>query len=718
MVAPPLIRILVGGSAPALGRPSGAVRPADPARRGKRGPDGPDRRAALVLKPSPMADPTPVLDEAHPVPGSPATLAEVYDRARGLSRWSLYSVEAPVAQAVREYLEGLRTGLADEADEAGWRVDEPPVTMTAPWLEEGPPSDPITPYLLVPALSSASRDDRIAVRAVLLENLGPGYPFRFGPASKPHHDAASRVEAAPGGPALSDVPTPFVPGAFDEEFVWVSRDPVDVLLLRGVGVNAVSLAAPCETLGSEDGLRGLETVGALNTQRAPGGTIVVVDPGAALSDDWGALLRGLYDEVWVVQSLEGPADSRVTGPGAVEIARGCNNLGYDSGPAARTLLLDRITRVGHRRDDRPVRLPPPPGEFDVWPGGDRKKALVLVPAKELATRGDTTPWLVKPFVAAGAVTDFQGPAKEGKTTFLISLAASVAQGTTFLGRECEKSSVVYVSEQTAGTVRKSAERASGLVDDVHFLTLESLFGWQFRDIVRFVRRECQRLGARLVVFDTLGPIAGLWGESENASGTAREVYRTLRALSADGVAVVVVRHSRKARGSIVETGAGSVAFSGEADQLVRFTKPSEGSPLRKVEIVGRLSDAKTLTVRLRKRGWRRVKDKGDGAAPTGKAKRPLAVDYVRRVLAHVGAKGATPAEIAELSASVGGRVEPLSVKTVGNELRKLVRSGEAARDMTQTAEQAKHWLTPDGHAAPPTGPSSSGLTLIHSPSPP
>ena len=625
----------------------------------------------LVPIPSPMSDTLP--DAGPPLPGAPATLAEAYDRAVGLSSASGWErVRTPVARAFRDYLEALRTGLAEEADEAGWCVYEAPTIDANPWSDDASPSAPPPPYLLVPAVSA---DGFVALRGIPLTATGLGSP------RKPH-DAASRIEPASGDPDITDLPTPYEAGVFDEEFVWVARDPVDVLLLRAVGIHAVSLGAPSDTLGSAEGLLDLVRLKALKRRGRPHGTIVVVDPVTPLGDERAGLLCGLFEEVWEALPADRPPENGEVLTGAY-IAREVR-LGTEHGwdlERMQAVLMGAVSHLGLRREVPPVPLPPE-RHGDGTGGWAPRKPLALVAAAELAAQGDTTPWLVKPFVAARAITDLHGPAKAGKTTLLLGLAGALAQGTEFLGEPCKRPHpVVYVTEQTEGTIQKSAERAGGLVSGVHFLTLEATFGRPFGEVVAFVRRECRRLGAKLVVLDTLGSIAGLFGESDNMAGTARDVYRQLRGLSVDGVAVVVVRHSRKARGGIAETAAGSVAFSGEADQLVRFTKPSETSELRRVEVVGRIGDSETFNVDMTSKGWVRVEAGGDeegiASGRSSRQKTKVARSVVVKVLAHVGREGATARKVFELTQEVGGLA--LALGTVRNTLKELVDDGEVTK---------------------------------------
>ena len=597
-----------------------------------------------------------------PAPMSAPNLVEAYLQACSLSS---FAVEDQGRQALREHLDGLRDGLGSEAFYADWRIDDVGGCR----------------YLLIPAYDADRR--LVAVRAT---STGVPLANASGFAREPQFPLDTRhstVVFANGEPGARDVPIPLTPGTFDADFLWVSRDPVDALLLGSVGVNAVTLAAPCATLGSLEDIEWLVDLGVLTRRTEPRGTIVVVDPGETLGDERGGLLRGLFEHVIEATRDDVPDRDAPTGH---ELARMVslytrNGLGPEGIERA---LQGPAMNLGVLNTALPVPLPSRAGDRGGVPGAGTRKPLALISARALDDQGDTTPWVAKPFAAARAITDFHGPTKAGKTTLLLALSAAVAQDGYFLGHKCKGGPVVYVTEQTEGTIRASAVGAAALADGLHFLTLEATFGRSLDEIVAFVRRECRRLGARLVVIDTLGPIARLGGDADNTPGAAREVYRSLRPLTFDGLAVVVVRHSRKAKGSIYETAAGSVAFTGEADHLVRFTQHDKQPELREIEVVGRLSESVKMTVVLEDSGWAKAEaEEGEPQPRSPKNQKPLSGDVVVKVFEHVGEAGASAEEISHLSLSIGGaHVEPGTVRNrLGDQLKgKVEKTGTKGAD--------------------------------------
>jgi hypothetical protein len=89
-------------------------------------------------------------------------------------------------------------------------------------------------------------------------------------------------------------------------------------------------------------------------------------------------------------------------------------------------------------------------------------------------------------------------------------------------------------------------------------------------------------------------------------------------LAIDGFAVVAVLHSRKGRGTTVETIAGSVGISGDADHIVRVQRSKLGKRVRDVDFVTRLSEAESMHLEFSlERVWSHVAGTSPGDKPPG-----------------------------------------------------------------------------------------------------
>jgi len=184
------------------------------------------------------------------------------------------------------------------------------------------------------------------------------------------------------------------------------------------------------------------------------------------------------------------------------------------------------------------------------------------------------PWIVRPWIAAGSITEIDGrPKAAGKSTFLVYLIAAVLDGEPFLGEPTSPSPVVLLSEQTPTSLRVTLARA-GLADreDLRILIWRDADGASWPDIVAAAVAECRRIGARLLVIDTLPQFANLRGDAENDSGAALEAVRPLQAAAAGGLAIAIARHDRKAGGDVGDSARGSSAFTGAVDVVLALRR--------------------------------------------------------------------------------------------------------------------------------------------------
>ncbi|MGA2284802.1 MAG: AAA family ATPase [Dehalococcoidia bacterium] len=199
-------------------------------------------------------------------------------------------------------------------------------------------------------------------------------------------------------------------------------------------------------------------------------------------------------------------------------------------------------------------------------------------------------WIAKPWLAAGSVTELTGKLKaSGKTTLIMRMIAACLNGGEFLGEQAAGTPVVYLTEERPRTFREHLRRAGLLeCESLHVLYYHDTKGMKWPDIVDAAVAECQRVGARLLVVDTLSQFAGLKGEEENQSGSGLEAMEPLLFAAALGLAVLQVRHERKGGGEVGESGRGSTAFAAAAD-IVLSLKRSEGNAKPNVRVLHALS---------------------------------------------------------------------------------------------------------------------------------
>jgi len=199
-------------------------------------------------------------------------------------------------------------------------------------------------------------------------------------------------------------------------------------------------------------------------------------------------------------------------------------------------------------------------------------------------------WMVRPWVAAGSMTSLSGKVKAaGKTTLILHVVGAVLDGADFLGEPTCKTSVVYLTEQPAPSF-KEALKGAGLLhrDDLLILTFDKAIGSCWDEIMARTLAECKRLESRLLVVDTLPQFVRLPGDSENDAGAALRAFEPLQRALANGIAVIVITHERKAGGEVSTSGRGSTAFGGVPDILLTLSR-CEGNGHPNLRVIGALS---------------------------------------------------------------------------------------------------------------------------------
>jgi hypothetical protein len=150
----------------------------------------------------------------------------------------------------------------------------------------------------------------------------------------------------------------------------------------------------------------------------------------------------------------------------------------------------------------------------------------------------------------------------------------VLDGDLCLGATASQSSVVFLTEQPPVTIRGMLQNAGLLErDDLSVLCHCDVSTRSWPEIVRLADEEAMRIGAKLVVVDTLPQFAGLRGDAENNSGDALAVLGPVQQSASRGLAWLVTRHDRKGASEVGESGRGSSAFTGGVDIVLRLSRP-------------------------------------------------------------------------------------------------------------------------------------------------
>ena len=231
------------------------------------------------------------------------------------------------------------------------------------------------------------------------------------------------------------------------------------------------------------------------------------------------------------------------------------------------------------------------GVAPATPKASRVPGLAFVtPVDLMGDRQAHLDYVLAPYLIAGAMTDFTGRAKEGKTRFRNYMIRCLILGESCLGYPAgAPTKVVLLTEEPVPSLMEGLA-AAGLTDtsDLVVLTRYAARSTAWSDLVAAADEQATKIGARALMVDTAPGMARLEGDTENSAGHALAALRPLQETQTPGLAKLVIRHTRKSGGDLVEAGRGSSAFAGEADVLMSISRARGDRPtVRRLEAIGR-----------------------------------------------------------------------------------------------------------------------------------
>lgn len=238
-----------------------------------------------------------------------------------------------------------------------------------------------------------------------------------------------------------------------------------------------------------------------------------------------------------------------------------------------------------------------------------------VPVTELGP-SEPPDWHWPGYIAAGHMTLFIGLWKAGKSTLLAWACRDMAAGGRLV-QEPIDGRILVVSEESRSLWRTRAA-SIGLPPTIEVGFQESfgkpsLATWlAFIERVRHLARE---KNYRVVVFDT---VSSFWPVvNENDASEVVAAVMPLRALTRDGVAVVLIHHPRKGGGEDGQASRGSGALPGTVDIIVEFGRASPGDAhdrRRVLKCLSRFEDSpKEVVVELTDDGYIVIGDRAQSS---------------------------------------------------------------------------------------------------------
>jgi putative DNA primase/helicase len=179
--------------------------------------------------------------------------------------------------------------------------------------------------------------------------------------------------------------------------------------------------------------------------------------------------------------------------------------------------------------------------------------LKVVFGDGLSTEYEAPNELVEDFMTIGGMAVLYGDSNSGKTFFALSLAAHIASGQPFFGRQIDPGLVVYLASEAPGSIRSrmqaikkhygcSLENLAMVPVPLNFYANEG----DSRDVIELVKTIEQIKGqpVRLIIGDTLARMSA--GANENSGEDMGPVMARFDAVAqSTGAAMLAIHHNGK-----------------------------------------------------------------------------------------------------------------------------------------------------------------------------
>lgn len=189
-------------------------------------------------------------------------------------------------------------------------------------------------------------------------------------------------------------------------------------------------------------------------------------------------------------------------------------------------------------------------------------------------------WLWYPYIPYGKVTIVQGDPGEGKSTFVLNLAAMLTTGTQlpYSEEENEPMNVIYqnTEDDAEDTVIPRFINAGGDVNRIFFIDERSQ-ALSFSD--ERIGETIRRTGAKLIIFDPLTSYIGADISINLANEVRSRMNYLIEVAKATGCAIIIVGHMNKMSGAkAMYRSLGSIDVVGSARScLLLGTSPDDPS---------------------------------------------------------------------------------------------------------------------------------------------
>lgn len=196
----------------------------------------------------------------------------------------------------------------------------------------------------------------------------------------------------------------------------------------------------------------------------------------------------------------------------------------------------------------------------------QRSALKLIDAGKLAkSKASAVRWYVPGLVGSGVLTIVGAAPKRGKTTWTFGLLRACQDEQLFMGLQAKSVRALYCTEETSPNFGGTIRRFGIARRTLESLSHHTVSGWSWDALVPEIGRMARAKRCGLVVIDTL---ATWQSQAERQPESVEKAMTPLRKLTADGLAVLVIHHDRKAGGEGGTALRGSSALAAAVDIIV------------------------------------------------------------------------------------------------------------------------------------------------------
>ena len=208
-----------------------------------------------------------------------------------------------------------------------------------------------------------------------------------------------------------------------------------------------------------------------------------------------------------------------------------------------------------------------------------KPAPRVTPIGELLAEADEeVPFVVDGLFPTGGTSLVLGPPKVGKSTLMHSLIVAMAQGASFVGRQCAGGTVLYVAlEEKRAAVRQRMRALGATADDSIFCYIDRVQLPGGLTAHQWLADHVERYRPVLVVVDPLARLVRLRDAGNDYMDATQQLEPFISLARDTGTHICFVHHSRKAGGEHGEEALGSTAIFGSVDTALSIQRDNDSS---------------------------------------------------------------------------------------------------------------------------------------------